>query len=422
MADGIGRVCVVGLGYVGLPTAAILASRGVEVIGVDVSAERVEKVNSGASPFDEPGLDSLVAEAVTSGGLTAHGEPAPAEVFIVAVPTPIRDDRSPDLTYVRSAVDSIAPVLRKGNLVVMESTCPVGTTERVCEWLASLRPDLTFPHLAGEASEIRVAYCAERILPGNALKELVANDRIIGGVSLTCAETAQRLYELFVDGACHITSVRTAELTKLTENAFRDVNVAFANEMSLVCSALGIDPWEMIGLANRHPRVEILNPGPGVGGHCIPVDPWFLADAAPHLTPLIQAARQVNDGMPKVVADKVVAVSEGLDAPVVTCLGLAYKADAADLRESPAIEVVKNLQERMNGRVLVVEPFVSELPAEIAVDENTELVGLDDGLTYADVVVLLTDHSVFSEIDLGMLAQKSVVDSRGLWDRIERNG
>ena len=422
MADGIGRVCVVGLGHVGLPTAAVLASRGVEVIGVDVNAERVEKVNSGASPFDEPGLDSLVAEAVASGGLTAHGEPAPADVFIVAVPTPIRDDRSPDLTYVRSAVNSIAPVLRKGNLVVVESTCPVGTTERVCEWLASLRPDLAFPHLAGEASEIRVAYCAERILPGNALKELVANDRIIGGVSLMCAETAQRLYELFVDGACHVTSVRTAELTKLTENAFRDVNVAFANEMSLVCRALGIDPWEMIGLANRHPRVEILNPGPGVGGHCIPVDPWFLADAAPHLTPLIQAARQVNDGMPKVVADKVVAVSEGLDAPVVTCLGLAYKADAADLRESPAIEVVKNLQERINGRVLVVEPFVSELPAEIAVDENTELVGLDDGLAYADVVVLLTDHSVFSEISSGTLASKSVVDSRGLWDRIERNG
>ena len=413
---------MVGLGYVGLPTAAILASRGVEVIGVDVSAERVEKVKSGASSFDEPGLDSLVAEAVASGGLTAHGEPAPADVFIIAVPTPIRDDRSPDLTYVRAAVDSIAPVLRQGNLVVVESTCPVGTTEQACEWLASLRPDLTFPHLAGEASEIRVAYCAERILPGNALKELVANDRVIGGVSSTCAAAAQRLYELFVEGACHVTSVRTAELAKLAENAFRDVNVAFANEMSLVCRALGIDPWEMIGLANRHPRVEILNPGPGVGGHCIPVDPWFIADAAPHLTPLIQAARRVNDEMPKVVADRVVAVCEGLDAPVVTCLGLAYKVDAADLRESPAIKVVRDLQGRMKGRILVVEPFASELPAEIAVDENTELVGLDDGLASADVVVLLTDHSVFAEISSESLASKSVVDSRGLWDRSGHNG
>ena len=413
---------MVGLGYVGLPAAAILASRGVEVIGVDVSAERVEKVKSGASSFDEPGLDSLVAEAVASGGLTAHGEPAPADVFIIAVPTPIRDDRSPDLTYVRAAVDSIAPVLRQGNLVVVESTCPVGTTEQACEWLASLRPDLTFPHLAGEASEIRVAYCAERILPGNALKELVANDRVIGGVSSTCAAAAQRLYELFVEGACHVTSVRTAELAKLAENAFRDVNVAFANEMSLVCRALGIDPWEMIGLANRHPRVEILNPGPGVGGHCIPVDPWFIADAAPHLTPLIQAARRVNDEMPKVVADRVVAVCEGLDAPVVTCLGLAYKADAADLRESPAIKVVRDLQGRMKGRILVVEPFASELPAEIAVDENTELVGLDDGLASADVVVLLTDHSVFAEISSESLASKSVVDSRGLWDRSGHNG
>ena len=421
MANGIGRVCVVGLGYVGLPTAAILASRGVEVIGVDVNPERVETVNSGVAPFDEPGLDSLVADVVASGGLSARGEPAPADVFIIAVPTPISEDSSPDLTYVRAAVDNLAPVLGKGNLVVVESTCPVGTTESVCEWLESLRPDLTFPHSAGQASDIRVAYCAERILPGNALKELVANERVIGGFSPACAEAAKSLYEVFVEGACHVTTVRTAELAKLAENAFRDVNVAFANEMSLVCSALGIDPWKLIALANRHPRVEILNPGPGVGGHCIPVDPWFIADAAPHLTPLIQAARQVNDGMPKVIADKVIAECEGLDAPVVTCLGLTYKADTADLRESPAIEVVKSLQKRMKGRILVVEPSVSELPAKIANDGATELVGLEVGLASADVVVLLTDHSVFAGISSESLASKSVVDSRGLWGRYERS-
>ncbi len=408
---------MVGLGYVGLPTAAVLASRGVEVIGVDIDSERVERVNCGVAPFDEPGTDTLVAEAVASGALSARARPAPADAFIIAVPTPIKNDRSPDLSYVRSAIDSLAPELRKGNLVVLESTCPVGTTESVCEWLGSLRPDLTFPNLAGETSDIRVAYSAERILPGNALEELVANDRVIGGVSPECAAAAQRLYQVFVEGVCHATTVRTAELAKLVENAFRDVNVAFANEMSLVSTALDIDPWELISLANRHPRVEILNPGPGVGGHCIPIDPWFIADAAPHLTPLIQAAREVNDGMPKVVADRVVHICKDLADPVVACLGLTYKADVADLRESPAIEVVKELQRRKKGRILVVDPYVSELPSEISNCGNIELVGLEDGLSAADVVVLLTDHSMFTEIDQDALASKSVVDSRGLWDR-----
>ena len=417
MVDGIGRVCVVGLGYVGLPTAAVLASRGVEVIGVDIDSERVETVNCGVAPFDEPGLDTLVADAVASGAFSARARPAPADAFIIAVPTPINDDRSPDLSYVRAAIDSLAPELRKGNLVVLESTCPVGTTESVCERLESLRPDLTFPNSAGETSDIRVAYSAERILPGNALEELVANDRVIGGVSPACAAAAQRLYEVFVDGVCHTTTVRTAELAKLAENAFRDVNVAFANEMSLVSRALDIDPWELISLANRHPRVDILSPGPGVGGHCIPIDPWFIADAAPHLTPLIQAARHVNDGMPKVVADRVVAMCEGLADPVVACLGLTYNANAADLRESPAIEVVKELNRRVNGRILVVEPYVSELPSKIADKGRIELVGLEEGLSAADVVVLLTDHSMFAEIDQEALASKSVVDSRGLWDR-----
>ena len=416
MANGIRRVCVIGLGYVGLPTAAVLASRGVEVIGVDVDSARVDAVNSGRSPFDEPGLDSLVADAVSSGTLTAQFKPAPADAFIVAVPTPTRPDRSPDLTYVQTAVDSLGPVLSKGTLVLVESTCPVGTTEKVGASLASARPDLTFPHSSGEGSDIRVAYCAERILPGNALEELTANDRVIGGVSPACAAAAKRLYGVFVEGVCHITNVRTAELAKLAENAYRDVNVAFANEMSLVSRAFGIEPWELVALANRHPRVEILNPGPGVGGHCIPVDPWFIADAMPHLTPLIQTARLVNDGMPEVIADNVIAECEGLDNPVVACLGLTYKADTADLRESPAIEVVKELQRRKKGRILVVEPYVSELPLEVSTCGNIELVGLEDGLSAADVVVLLTDHSMFAEIrSVRRWRSKLVVDSRGLW-------
>ncbi len=417
MVKGLERVCVVGLGYVGLPTAAVLASRGVDVIGVDIDGDRVDEINSGRSPFEEPGLDSLVDGSVANGTLTARTNPVPADAFVVAVPTPVREDRSPDVSYVRAAVESVAPTLRKGNLVVVESTCPVGTTEKVCEWLATARPDLTFPHTVGETSDIRVAYCAERILPGNALKELIENDRVIGGVSSSCAEAAKRLYETFVEGVCRVTDVRTAELSKLTENAFRDVNIAFANEMSMVCEALGIDPWEMIALANRHPRVDILNPGPGVGGHCIPVDPWFIASAAPDLTPMIQTARRVNDEMPKVIADRVIAECEGLGSPIVVCLGLAYKADASDMRESPSIEVVKQLQGNLRGRLLVVEPFVSELPQELRGDGKTVLVGLDEGIAEADVVVLLTNHSAFSDIDRELLSSK-VVDSRGLWKRI----
>ena len=422
MGEAIGRVCVVGLGYVGLLNAATLAGRGVEVVGVDVNPDRVEIINSGASPLDEPGLDSLIADAVTAGRLVAGSEPVPADAFIIAVPTPVSDDHKPDMSYVRAAVDSLAPVMGVGNLVVIESTCPVGTTEAVCGWLASARPDLTFPHSNGDASDIRVAYCPERILPGRALEELIANDRVIGGVSPTCSAAAKRLYKIFVEGTCYVTNARTAELVKLAENAFRDVNIAFANEMSLVCGALDIDPWELIGLANRHPRVGILNPGPGVGGHCIPIDPWFIADTAPHLTPLIQAARQVNDGMPKVIADRVIAECKRLDKPVVVCLGLAYKSDVADLRESPAIAVIKHLQRRLRGQILIVEPFVSTLPADIVDDGATKLVGLDDGLAAADVVVLLTDHSVFADISPEPLASKVVIDSRGTWDRSLYNG
>ena len=411
-----------GLGYVGLSNAAVLAGHGVEVIGVDIDSDRVEMINSGASPLDEPGLDSLIADAVTAGRLVAGSEPVPADAFIIAVPTPVSDDHKPDMSYVRAAVDSLAPVMGVGNLVVIESTCPVGTTEAVCGWLASARPDLTFPHSDGDASDIRVAYCPERILPGRALEELVANDRVIGGISPACAAAAKRLYELFVEGTCYVTNARTAELVKLAENAFRDVNIAFANEMSLVCGALDIDPWEMIELANRHPRVGILHPGPGVGGHCIPVDPWFIADTAPHLTPLIQAARQVNDGMPKVIADRVIAECDSLDNPVVACLGLAYKSDVADLRESPAIAVIRRLQARLKAQILVVEPFVSTLPADIADHGATKLVDLDDGLAASDVVVLLTDHSVFADISPEPLASKVVIDSRGTWDRSRYNG
>ena len=410
-----GRICVVGLGYVGLPTAAVLAAKGVEVIGVDTDAERVRTINAGAVPIVEPDLDRVVAEAVAGGRLRGRETPVPADGFIIAVPTPFDADRVPDLGCLRDAAASLAPVLVPGDLVILESTSPVGTTEALCGWLAAARPDLSFPHVAGSASDIRVAYSPERVLPGRILAELVANDRIVGGVTPACATAAAELYGLFLEGACSLTGARTAELVKLAENAYRDVNIAFANEIALVGDALGVDPWEAIELANRHPRVDILRPGPGVGGHCIAVDPWFLVHAEPDLTPLIAAARQVNDAMPHRVVDRVEAACRGLTSPRIACLGLAYKADVGDLRESPSVAVVRMLATSQPGCVDVVEPHIEALPEELAESDRIRLVALDEALSSADVVVLLTDHREFRDIETGRLTGKRIVDTRGVW-------
>ena len=404
-----------GLGHVGLPTAALLAANGMQVLGVDVDTQRVDTVNAGESPISEPGLDRAVARAVASGRLRAGREPEVAGAYIIAVPTPIDSDHSPDLSALHNAVESLASLLRPGDLVVVESTSPVGSTESVSARLAELRPDLSFPHALGDDSDVRVAYCPERVLPGNALAELVENDRVIGGVSPSCAEAAKGLYETFVEGECHLTDARTAEMVKLSENAFRDVNIAFANELSVVCDALGVDPWAMIGLANRHPRVDILRPGPGVGGHCIPVDPWFIVHADPSRTPLMQAARMVNDAKPEWVAKRVADMCSDLDGPVVACLGLAYKSDSDDLRESPAVSVVRGIRRMFDGPILVVEPHLRTLPEELLSDGRCELVDLQSALDAAHLVVLLTDHSSFLEVDPGSLAGKKVLDSRGVW-------
>ena len=410
----IRRVCVVGLGYVGLPTAAVLASRGIEVLGVDVDLSRVQTVNEGSTPIAEPDLASMVRDAVASGRLRAETRVTPSDAFIIAVPTPFKGDHEPDLKHLRDAAASIAGVLVPGNLVVLESTSPVGTTEALCQWLAEARPDLSLPHAAGHGSDIRVAYSPERVLPGRILEELVANDRIIGGVTTTCSEAAQALYRCFVRGECSVTAARTAELVKLTENAYRDVNIAFANEISLVCDVHDIDPWELIDLANRHPRVDVLRPGPGVGGHCIAVDPWFVVHSAPGSTPLIRTARQVNEARPESIVEGVLSACEGLERPDIACLGLAYKADVADLRESPAIEVVERLWDVVQSRLLVVEPHIASLPERL-VRERIELGNLDDALSAAPVVVLLTDHREFHSVDVRQLDGKRLVDSRGMW-------
>ena len=409
------RVCVAGLGYVGLPTAAVLAAHGFDVRGFDVDAARAASVNAGASPIDEPGLAGIVADRVAAGALRAGARPTAADAFIVATPTPLREDRAPDISHVRDAVERLAPHLAAGNLVLLESTSPVGTTEALCAWLAAVRPDLSFPHTDGEASDIRVAYCPEGALPGRILEEIVRNDRVIGGITPACALAAAKLYRTFTTGACHLTTSRTAEMVKLAQNAYRDVNVAFANELSLVCHQLDIDPWEMVGLANRHPRVEILRPGPGVGGHCIPTDPWFIADAAPDLTPLISTARRVNDEKANWVARQAIAACSGIESPVVACLGLAYKADLGDLRGSPAVAVVRQLQGSLSGTVLVVEPHIAALPPALAGDPATALADLDAALDAADVIVLLTDHCEFGRVDRSRLSGRPVVDPRGLW-------
>jgi UDP-N-acetyl-D-mannosaminuronic acid dehydrogenase len=409
------KVCIIGLGYIGLPTAAAFASRGLQVLGVDVNPQIVETVNAGNVHIEEPDLDIVVRSVVLSGNLRAALCPETADAFIVAVPTPFKDDHKPDLSYIKSAADSLAPVLRKGNLVILESTSPVGATEQLGAWLAERRPDLRFPQPGQTDADIHLAHCPERVLPGQVLTELVENDRVIGGTTAQSIELATALYKTFVKGDCVPTDVRTAELAKLTENAFRDVNIAFANELSLICDRLGIDVWELISLANRHPRVNILQPGPGVGGHCIAVDPWFIVDSAPEQARLIHAARTVNDSKPGFVVDKIRAATKGLHKPIVACLGLAFKPNIDDLRESPAVEVVRRIAGSADTLILAVEPHVQELPEELRMLPNVRLVSAEDAVAQAPVIAMLVDHEAFRLIDRRLLAGKAVVDTRGFW-------
>lgn len=413
----IERISVVGMGYIGLPTACVFADRGIEVCGMDVNAAVVERINAGEPHIVEPNLGVLLRQVVEGGKLRASTEVLPADVFILAVPTPFHKHENrhkPDLSYVEKAARAVARVLKKDDLVILESTSPVGTTEQMCVWMAEERPDLTFPNQNGEMSDIRVAHCPERVLPGKILEEVVNNDRVVGGVTRKCAQLAVQVYKIICKGECWATNARTAELAKLTENAYRDVNIAFANEMSLVCDALNINVWELIKLANLHPRVNILRPGPGVGGHCIAVDPWFIVDSAPDVTPLISAARQVNDGKPNVICARVSDRAGQLKEPVIACLGLSYKKDVDDLRESPAVQIVETLARDKIGRVLVVEPHISKLPASLA-DLDLELMDFDTALAEANVVVLLVDHMSFGHVDRDVLKGKFVIDTVGMW-------
>jgi UDP-N-acetyl-D-mannosaminuronic acid dehydrogenase len=410
------KISVIGLGYIGLPTAAILASRGLEVVGVDIDQHAVDTINRGEIHIVEPDLDAIVHAVVTTGRLRATTVVENADAFLVAVPTPFKDDHEPDISYVKAAAKSIAPMLEKGSLVVLESTSPVGTTEKMSQWLAEARPDLTFPHQVGEGADIQIAYCPERVLPGHVLKELVQNDRVIGGLTNHCAESAASLYKLFVEGKCVLTNSRTAEMCKLTENAFRDVNIAFANELSVICDKLKINVWELIGLANRHPRVNILQPGPGVGGHCIAVDPWFIVNSAPSEAKLIRVARETNDAKPLYLIDQILSLTKDVDIPKIAFFGLTYKPNIDDFRESPSLEIVKAVSKKLQqAHIFIVEPYAKNLESHLDSLSNIQHVELDEALDKANIFVMLVDHDAFHDVSVDRLVGKKIIDSRGCW-------
>lgn len=407
-------VCVIGLGYIGLPTAAVLAQAGKRVIGVDVSEATVDAVNAGTVPFVEEGLELVVAGAVAHNRLSAQATPPSADAYILAVPTPFTPERTADLSYIEAAARTLAPQLRGGELIILESTAPPGSTARMAEVIIHERPDLTLePENPGT---IHIAHCPERVLPGRIMVEMVENDRIVGGLTDQSTAMAVALYSSFCTGTLHTTDARTAEMAKLTENAFRDVNIAFANELSIIAEGQGIDVWELISLANRHPRVNILQPGPGVGGHCIAVDPWFIVAADPKNSQLIATARQVNDSKPKYVLETVRERASRFKEPVIAALGIAFKANIDDLRESPSREIAKSLALSLpEAQILIVEPNVSELPRDLNQFDNVELVKLDAAVLAADIVLLLVDHDEFLDIDPDALREKLIVDTKGIW-------
>ncbi|MGA4604095.1 UDP-N-acetyl-D-mannosamine dehydrogenase [Pseudoalteromonas maricaloris] len=417
-------ISVVGLGYIGLPTAAMFASRKKKVIGVDVNQHAVDTINRGEIHIVEPELDMIVHAAVKEGYLKATLSPEQADAFLIAVPTPFKNNNSqipePDLTYIHRASEAIAPVLKKGDLVILESTSPVGATEQMADWLSAARPDLSFPQQAGENADVNIAHCPERVLPGHVVRELVENDRVIGGMTTHCSARAVELYKTFVKGECVITNARTAEMAKLTENSCRDVQIAFANELSVICDKLEIDVWELISLANRHPRINILQPGPGVGGHCIAVDPWFIVSQNPEDARIIHTARKVNSSKPEWVVNKVkLAIADFLQANsdktakdiTIACYGLSFKPDIDDLRESPALDITKEIAAFHKGAVLAVEPNIERLPGEL---NGIELTSFDNAKKVADIHLMLVDHKEFKT---NKIDSPSIIDTKGIWKK-----
>lgn len=408
------NLCVVGLGYVGLPTACIFATKGMKVLGVDTCRKVVDLCNQSRAPFSEPDLDILLKAAVNSGNLKASFKADRADHFVITVPTPFRigpdQERIPDTSLVEAATRSIAPFLHEDNLVILESTSPVGTTEMLRTWVCDERAKRG---LSDIADAIHYAYCPERVLPGQLLRELVANDRICGGLTDAASQRAAELFGLVSTGEVVKCTARVAELVKLAENAFRDVNIAFANELHRVAEELKIDVWSVIELANKHPRVKILNPGPGVGGHCVAVDPWFIVSSAPQSSRLIRVAREVNDSQPQHLIAQIVESAARFQRPVIACLGLTYKANVGDMRESPALIVANGIVDRRVGKLLVVEPQIEELPESLK--GGAKLVSMPEALRAADIVVVLVDHREFGRVRPVDTCNKVLIDTRGIW-------
>lgn len=397
------KVCVFGLGYIGLPTAAMFAHHGAKVVGVDVNQKAIDIINQGSIHIIEPGLETIVKKAVDKGNLRASLTPESSDAYLIAVPTPFKgDDHTPDLSYIQAVAKALAPVLKESDTVILESTSPVGATEQLVQWLSELRTDLSFPKYdePDKEADVFVAYCPERVLPGKVVEELIENDRIIGGMTKGSTEKAKEVYRIFVKGHLLETNSRTAEMSKLTENAFRDVNIAFANELSVISDQLDIDVWELISLANHHPRVDILQPGAGVGGHCIAVDPWFIVNKNPEAAKIIRAAREINDSKPHWVVNKIdkevqKLKEEGIVKPKVALLGLAFKPNIDDLRESPAVKIAEMMLKHDSIEVFLVEPNIAELPNSLA---SGKLLDLKECINQSDMINILVKHDEFVEI------------------------
>ena len=399
----------------------MIASRGMRVTGFDINEEVVRTIASGSIHIAEPDLDGLVQKVVSNNSLTVTTDVKEADVFIIAVPTPINSNKTADMHSVIAAAERIAGILKPGNLVILESTSPIGTTERIAKRILAMRPDLSIGPGQKDQPGVSLAYCPERVLPGRILHELANNDRCIGGLTPSCARRAQRFYKTFVRGACIATSARAAELVKLSENAFRDMNIAFANELSLICDRFDINVWEVIDLANRHPRVNILRPGPGVGGHCIAVDPWFIVESAPDLTRVIRASREMNDSKIDWTIERAISIIEEHPYADIACCGLAFKANVDDLRESPAVKVALQLASRYGSRVKIVEPNIKNLPSEFEKSGAT-LTDLDDAIQACEIAIILVDHDQFKMVPLAERRHMAILDTRGIWQDMTARG
>lgn len=413
------HVAFVGLGYIGLPTAVVMANSGLTVTGVDVLQEKVDTINRGELPISEPGLQEELAQALKSSRFHASTSMPSADAYIVAVPTPFDEHRDVDMKFINAAADEIAPKLTGGELIILESTSPPRTTSRMADRILRQRTDLRLDDDENEADDsvFYVAHCPERILPGQALSELRSNDRIIGGMSTEATRLAKKIYGSFCSGQLLETDSTTAELAKLTENAFRDVNIAFANELSMICDELGLNVWELIELANHHPRVNILQPGPGVGGHCIAVDPWFIVSTTPQLAKLVRTAREVNDSKPNWVLQKIdAALANGSESQKIALLGLTFKANVDDLRQSPALDIaIAAVERHPHHQFVVVEPHIRKLPDALESMQNVQLGALNDAVEGADIIALLVNHNEFSELDISKFGEAKLIDTQGSW-------